>query len=243
VAIGFDESNDYYVVADAAGLTLPDGDWCVGVWTYVADNSGAWFQYVLSNNMWGVNDSFNLFLGEAGNVDANKWAIRVVDGDGTTITFDSAPSAPGADSTWRLIVVQRRTAEAQIQMWFCTAGGAAAKVGSAADAGFAAVNGGVWNIGRRVDGNADRYYGSLAAEVFKGNFSLSQAEIGALAGGLPILTLAAQKAATLDLYLPMWRAEATLVDYSGNGNDATRQDAPTSETHPPICTPAKRRRF
>lgn len=244
MAIGFDESNDYYTIGDAAELTLPDGDWCVGVWSYVADNAGSLYQYLLSNGNYGANGSFNLFLCEAGEGGTpNRWYVWTVDDDGTAKGFVSSAPGPGADSTWRLIVAQRSTGDSELQMWFCTPGGAASKVASTADAGFNAVNGGVWNVGRRVDGNVDRYYGSLAAEVFKGDFKLSQAEIEALAAGLPILTLAAQKAVTLDLYLPMWQADATLVDYSGSGNDATRQDAPTSEMHPPICTPTKRRRF
>ena len=243
MAIGFDENDDYYTVADAAELTLQDGDWCVGVWTYVSDNAGALYQYILSNNNYGANNSFNLFLGEAAEpTNANEWGLHLEDGDGTNPgTIFSG--ATGADSTWRLIICQRDDSENEIQMWFCEKDGVASKENSATDANFNAVNGGAWNVGRRVDGDVDRYYGSIAAEVFKGNFALTQAQIEALGAGMPIKTLCKQLGHTLDLYLPMWEADATLLDYSNNGNNGTRNSAPTTETHPPICTPVKRRRM
>lgn len=230
MAILFDELDDYFSIADAAGLTLPDGDWCVAIWTRVTDNSGSNYQYLLSNNNWGVNNSFNLFLCEAGEAsDPNEWAIRLVDGDGTTVTFDSGAAAPGADGLWRLVVVQRRTADAQVQMWFCTPGATPALVGSDSDTNFDAIDGGAWNVGRRVDGNANRYYGSFAAELFKGDFSLSQEEIAALGAGVPIYALGKSPS----MYLVMGTSEATLRDLFGS-NDATRSSAPTTAEHPPI---------
>jgi hypothetical protein len=244
MAIQFDAANDYYSIVDAAELTLQDGDWCVGLWTYVADNAGSAYQYTYSNNGYAANNSINLFLVETGEGtgNINKWGLVVQDGDGTSVSLVSS-TAPGADSTWRLIVAQRRTADNQVQLWFCEPKGAASKVASAADTNFDAVNGAAWNVARRVDGDANRYYGGVLCEMFKGDFSLTQAQIEALAAGLPIKTLAAQAGLTLDLYLPAWTADATLIDYSGSGNDATRQDAPTTATHAPVCTPAKRRRM
>ena len=246
MAIGFDETDDYYDISDAAELTLPDGDWCIAVWTYVDDNTGTTYQYLISTNALNANNSFNLFLGEAAQVtDANKWGFNVEDGDGTNPGTIFA-GATGADSTWRLIVAQRNTGAAagqEFELWFCEVGGVASKENTATDADFAAINGGDWDIGRRADGDADRYYGSIAAEVFKGDFALTQAQIEALAAGLPIKTMAKQLGYTLDAYLPMWEADATLLDYSNSGNNGTRNSAPTTETHPPICTPVKRRRM
>jgi len=233
MAILFDEVDDYFSIANDASLTLPDDDWCVGIWTRVTDNSGSFYQYILSNNNYGVNNSFNLFLVEAAEgADPNEWAINTVDGDGTTVLFDSGASAPGADGLWRLIIIQRVTASSQIQMWFCTFGGTPAMVNSASDSGFNAVDGGIWNIGRRVDGNIDRYYGSIAAEFFKGDFSLSQSEIAALGSGWPIYALGKVP----DIYLIMGESVATLVDLFGS-NDATRNSAPTTVEHVPIVRP------
>lgn len=241
MAISFDESNDYYAIADASELTLQDGDWCIGIWTRVTDNTGSFYQYLLSTNNLDVNNSLNLYLREASAATPNAWSIYIKDGDGTIVNFNSS-SAPGADSTWRLIIIQRRTADSEVQMWFCEKDGSASDEGSAADTGLGAINGVGWNIGKRVGDSTDRWYGSEAAELFKGDFSLTQAQIEALGAGMPIKTLAKQLGGTLDVYLPMWEATATLLDYSNNGNDGTRYDAPATTTHPPVCTPVKRRR-
>ena len=244
MAIGFDEATTYYTIPDAPDLTLQDGDWCVGIWTYVSDNAGENYQVLISNNDLNANDSLNIYLYEDDQgVNPGIWCVVAEDSDGTNTGYVKSAGTPGGDSIWRLIVVQRDDSENEIQIWFCEPGAAATKEASAADTNFAAVDGGDWNVGRRVDGDPDRYYGSIAAEFFKGDFALTQAQIQALAAGLPILTLAAQASLTLDVYLPMWQADATLLDYSNNGNDATRSSAPTTETHAPVCTPVKRRRM
>jgi hypothetical protein len=237
MAIFFDEVDDYYDISDAAELVLQDGDWCVSIWSKVDDNSGAIAQYLLSNNNLGATDSINLWLEESGSGSSpNEWSFYGRDSDGTnTGTFRCG--ATGADSTWRLIIIQRRIADNEVQIWFCEQNGAASKVAFIADTNFDAVDGGDWNIARRVDGNADRYYGGAVCELFKGNFSLSQAQIETLAAGTTISDLAADEGYTLDLYLPMWTADATLTDESGSGNDATRHGAPVTVAHPSVFTP------
>lgn len=231
MAISFDEVDDYYSISDDASLTLPDGDWCIGVWTRVDNNAGTAFQYLLSNNNYSANNSFNLLLIEGGGGDGGKWVIATEDGDGTFVEILSS-SNPGEDGKNRLIVAQRDATASEIQLWFCEAGGSASKEIQTSDANFAAVNGGAWNIGRRVDGQAARYYGSIAGEFFKGNFALTSDEITALGGGLPIWALGK----TLDVYLPMASAEATLRDIVG-GNDATRNSVPTTVEHFPLFAP------
>ena len=245
MGIGFDENDDYYSIADAAELTLQDGDWCICIWTYVSDNAGSNAQYVYNTNALAAANFVYLCLNEVGAANAGCWECAARDGDGTTVALVDT-SAPGADSTWRLIVFQRNTGAAvghEIELWSCEVGAAAVKENDDSDAGLGAVDGGDWNIGRRTDGNADRYYGGIAAEFSKGDFALTQAQIEALGAGLPVKTLAKQLGYTLDVYLPMWEADATLLDYSNNGNSGTRNSAPTTETHPPICTPVKRRRM
>lgn len=231
MAIQFDELDDYYAISDAAVLTLPDGDWCVGVWTYVNDNLGSALQYVLSNNGYSAANSINLELYEDSHATEalrGYWETCVEDGDGTTQMLRASGST-GADSVWRLIVVQRDSTASEVQLWFCEAGGSASKEDSAADTDFGAVDGGDWNIGRRVDGDADRYYGGIACEFWKGNFCLTAAEITALGAGLRPHDLGHVP----DVYLEMFTADATLRDCFGS-NDATRNSAPTSVEHPAV---------
>ncbi len=243
MAIAFDEVDDYYTIADAAGLTLQDGDWCVGIWTKLDDLTGEDYQKLLSNNQLDTNGSMNLYPFETNHAFlSGKWRMNVTDGDGTVCNPTSS-SAPGADSKWRLVIMQRDATPQEIQLWLCEANGVASKEGSEPDTDLGAIDGGDWYVARASDGRADLYYGGIAAELFKGDFALTQAQIETLAAGLPIKSLAKQASLTLDVYLPMWEADATLLDYSNNGNDATRSSAPTTTTHPPICTPTKRRRM
>jgi hypothetical protein len=249
VAISFNEVDQYYIVADAAELTLPNGDWCLGIWTYVSDNTGVAWQYLVSTGGWGAVSTINLHLGEVtatASGQRNRWLMNCEDDDGTNPGDIIASTATGADSKWRLIIFQRNTtadAGHEFELWFCEPGASATKEADASDASFGAINGGDWNIGRRADGDAARYYGSVTGEFFKGDFALTQAQVEALGAGLPIKSLAKRASLTLDVYLPMWEAHATLLDYSANGNSGTRSGAPVTVSHPPICTPIKRRRM
>lgn len=213
MAIHFDEINDYYTIADDPSLTLPNSDWCVGTWTRVDDMSGAAFQYLISTGGYGVNPSINIYLDEFG---SGKWWLNV---NGTEISTTSVYTGDGVD---RLLICQRRSGTLEIIV--CDAFGSA--VQEASGSLSAASDAGVWNIGRRTDGNVDRYYGGDAGEFFKGDFSLSLDEVTALGSGLKITSLGK----VLDVYLPMESAEATLVDLIGS-NDATRISVPTTVEH------------
>lgn len=233
MAISFDETDDSYEIADSASLTLPDDDWCIGIWTKVDDNAGTLYQYLLSTN-YGVNNEITFYLREDNCVGggADSWSFRVRDGDGT-ICFVGGVSAPGADGNWRLIILQRQTAGNVIQMYFCLPNAAPTLDDSIADTDFAGVNGGIIDIARRSDDSPARFYGSLACEFFMlMGTSLSTDEIRQLGRGLRIFDLGHIPA----VYLEMFSADATLYDVFGN-NDATRQSAPLTVDHAPVRSP------
>jgi len=233
MSIGFDESDDYYTISDAAALTLPDGDWCVGIWIKVDDNAGTAFQYLISNGNYSANNTIQLFLAEASEANnPDEWVWDLRDGDGTHNGANPAATAVGADGKWRLLVLQRNTSENRVELWYCECWAMATLEHTDADTDFGSVNGGDWNIGRRAEGDPDRYYGSVAAEFFKGNWCLNSAEITALGTGLRPQDLGHVP----DVYLEMFSADATLVDAFG-ANNATQSSAPTSETHPPMRSP------
>jgi hypothetical protein len=233
MAIQFDESTDYYAIPDSADLTLPTSDWCVGIWTFVSDNTGTDFQYVISNGTFRGTDTFNLHIKEdSAPSSAGRWEADVTDGSNNDSEIISS-SSPGADSKWRLIVVQRRGVDSEMQMWFCEPGQTAVKQGSDILHPDTVDGSNDWNIGRRQDGSGTRYYGSIAAEFFKGDFSLSQSEIEAIAAGNPVYTLGK----TPDVYLQMKTAGATQRDLFGS-NDATENGSPTTAAeHAPIVMP------
>lgn len=222
MAVQFDESNDHYSIAGGGSLTLPNSDWCVATWTNVADNSGGDFQYLISTNNFATPNSFNLYITETDRVnDPDAW--KIVFNESTPVLTSS--STPGGDGVDRLIVIQRSSGT--LQMYFCVPGGSASLEDSASIA--AGSNGSTWNIGRRFDGDATRYYGGIAGELFKGNFALTSEEITALGNGMPPYRLGH----VLDMYQPMHTAEPTLKDLVGV-NDMTRVDTPTTVEHFPV---------
>lgn len=235
MAISFDEVNDYYSIADDASLTLQDGDWCIGIWTRVEDNTGSFYQYLLnSNGSISAANAFSFLLQEESvatrfdrwqlilyNDNGDELLDNTTNGDGLTAT------AFGADGVDRLFIIQRDGND--LNVYACSAGGTPTLEMTSTPTNWTAINVDSWNIGRRKDGNADRYYGSIAGEFSKGDFALTTEEIAAIAGGIPPYKLGK----SLDAYLPMESAEATSKDLIG-ANDATRQDAPTTVEHFPI---------
>lgn len=225
MAIVFNEIDEWYSIPNTADMDLPDGDWCIGIWTRVTALSGAAWEYLLSNNTYNGTPAFNLYVSEA----SDNWLLNIKSDNGASTGGATSTDAPGADSVWRLVIVQRDTTANEFQLWFCTFSGTPSKQIADSDAGYNGVTGQAWNIGRRTDGNADRYYGNEAAEFFKVDAALSSAEIKALGAGVTIWELGY----TPDVYLPMRSAEATLVDLFGS-NDATRNGSPATVEHPPV---------
>jgi hypothetical protein len=231
MAISFDEINDYYTIADSASLTLPNDDWCIGIWVKVDFNTGTLYQYLLSTN-YNANNEITLYLREVGASSANRWSYRVRDGDGTAIYIEGS-TAPGADGLLKLIIIQRVTASNQVQIYHCLPNAAPVSDGTAADTNFNAINGATIYLAARSDLNVDRLYGSLACEFFMlNNVSLSTDEIRQLGRGLRIYDLGHIPS----IYLQMFSADATLHDIFGS-NDATRQDSPTTVNHAPVRSP------
>ena len=185
VDLGDGNTTRYYSVADTPHLSYPDGDWCVGFWSRVEENSGSLYQYPFSHGALAATASLNVWLEEdTGGTAANTWKF---DFSGTRI---NATKATGADKTDRLIVVQRRDDDGELQMWFCEPNSVAEKVASTGNLPLGVKSpAGSLNIGRREDGNVDRYYEEHLGEVFKGDFSLSKTEIELLAAGNTILGL------------------------------------------------------
>ncbi|MBN2138417.1 MAG: LamG domain-containing protein [Sedimentisphaerales bacterium] len=172
VVLSFDEADDYLSVPDSPQIDLPDGDWSIWLRYCLADNSGSAYQYILSWGAFGATPSINLFIYEDGIADAGSWKIDSKDNDGTAKSVVSASQWP-ADSKWHLLGVQRDASAGEIQLWMD-----GVKDNFESDAGFNGINrSDALNIGRRVDGNADRYFGGLVSQALKYDRALSDYEI------------------------------------------------------------------
>lgn len=237
MAIHFNETDAFYRVADAAGLTLPDGPWCVGFIYKIADNTGTAFQYIISTNTGGLAaNSFSVYMPEDSYTTTNlRGKVIYVARDAENDQFsggDHQASIPanGGDDTWRVYIAQR-TAGGNFQAWEAPILGSASMHFSQAPSGnpVNAIDGNILEIGRRADSDAARYYGGDIYRFFKGNFELSQSEIEQYAAGTAITTI---KSTGVSVYLEMESADATLTDATGNGNDATRFGSPTTIASP-----------
>ena len=221
-----DNTTRYYSVPDDASLTFPDSNWFFAIWTRVDDNTGTLFQYLFSNNNFQAANSLNLFLIEDSNAsNPGKWNF-VTDSTGAV-----ASTVTGGDGKDRLLVLQR--VGGNLEFYFCEPNGTATLETNTTFVGSAAIDGGVWNIGRRVDGNTGRYYEEHFGDVVKGSVALTQAQIELLARGVsPTLVT---DPANLDVWFQFREASATTIDIIG-GNVATRNGSGllTSEHFPVI---------
>jgi len=205
-------STRYYSIPDNASLTFPDSDWFLYLWTRLDDNTGTLFQYIFSNNNFSAANSLNIFLSETSEPtrpDIWNFNTQTLAGFATTST--------GGDGLDRLLVLQREGS--RLKLYFCVPHGTASL-----EADFAysdgAINGGVWNIGRRVDGNTSRYYEEHFGDVVKGSISLTTSQIELIARGVsPTLVTSPSN---LDVWFQFHEATSQVVDILG-GNVATRQ--------------------
>ena len=229
MAIKFDEVNDYYLIADDASMTLPDSDWCIGFWERLDDSTGNGFQYVISNQNFGLASGFNIHVGEvdAGGDVAGRWNCLLRNTSNTNILSDVAgegksTSTTAGDDIPRLWIFQRISDV--FEMWDCKIG--ATPTLQATDTtplNWTAIDGIGFVLGGRQGFSSTRFYGGVLGSFFKGSFSLVSSEVEALGAGVSILDLGY----TPDCYLEMKTAVATIRDLVGS-NDATRNSVPTT---------------
>lgn len=221
--------NNYYTIADAAALTLPDADWCVGFWLYFAANDGSADQQFIGSNNTTEDNYFGIYIRGSGGTNPNKF--RLAFGDPLVAWTLTAGTATAPNNNWNLVVAQRRAADDEYQIWWNTAMFAtASKVGSRAIGTEGESNGSTWYIGRRPPSGTQRMVpGNYLAEIFFLDSSLSQTEIQQLAGGIPINRLK-----TPIFYLPFRTANATETDVMGSHNATEAGAVLVGPHHPPL---------
>ena len=231
MAVHFNETGDHYEVAAAAARNFPAGDWVIALWTRVDNNMGSAYKYALSTGNFGAPGSFQILLNEAESGNAGKWSGRIYDDSGNVAIFAST-SAPGADGEDRFIVLQRNASANRIELWFCEYGRdpVLEATEDAPSLGASTGPANLW-IGGRADASADRYFGGVLGEVFRGDFALSPEQIKALGMGLPAWALGP----ALTFYHPLSDARPVQRDLFGR-HDATATNPGTTSAHVPLAT-------
>lgn len=249
IDFGNDNSSRYYTISDATNLTIPDGDWTIGVRVRIQDNSGSKFQYILSTGDFGSAGAFQLFLHEDDNTGgdfASSWGFQIVDDSANEINVreENDPDALGEDDTERLIIAQRSGDTLYLKT--CPNNGTVTTISTSDASGMGQSDGGDLHYGNRADNDPDRFFEEHAGQFFFVKAALSDAQIEDLAA-LQGLEDAGVDAGDIVFDLQPTGPDATLTDQSGNGHDATQNGSgwpaastfdlnPASDTTAPTVT-------
>lgn len=185
----FTDATTYYTIPQNAALNHPAGAWAWGVWVQLSNNTGAFFQHLISTGVPPASPSFGLYCVELSNASEtpNRWSLRVTDDAGANSSNLDANVSNAGDGVKRLIVAQ--STGATLEIWFCEENGTATRVRNTAFNTGVLTAPTVWNFGRRSDGNADRWYDGLAGGLFKADVALTQANVEAIAAGSSPVTV------------------------------------------------------
>ncbi len=218
-------NSNYYTATDVAALTFPTGEFALLFWVKLEDNSGTAFQYLFSNNGYGAVSSCNVLFQEDSVGDADDGTVSV-------LFLDDASAGPGqmfstthdfVSGGNEYLLVFQRTAT-QYELWSCIRGSGNAVLEATGALGTPTTsNGGTWNLGRRSDGDLNRYYEEHFGEVaFLSGSSLTEANIEEMgAGEQTILELGYSPEAYWSL-----NTATDTADDSGNGHTLTKVGSP-----------------
>lgn len=215
----YNESNEYDTWPDSSVHSLPNSDWSIGGWFYVPDLTGSLFQYIYSHDEVQTNDNLNIFLHEASEINFRTIEANV----GFTTNWVFVRAGFVSDATWTHFILSRESGTLYLRQDYETYTASYSSLTSGCNPA------GVVNIGRREDGDANRYFGGRLAEWFRVDRALTANQRKALANG------ASPKFFLQDMvwYRPYIRDD---VDPVG-GIVATPNNSPGVEVHPPIYYP------
>jgi hypothetical protein len=209
----FNESNEYMTMPDSSIHSLPDSDWTFSFWIYHPDLTGSYFQYFYSHGTVLTANNLNIFTHEAS--EANPRTVEANIGTGLTYIFIRTGSI--SDDTWHHILVSRESNTAYVRQDYDAYTNSYALTSGCNPSGSV-------NIGRRQDGNSDRYFGGGIARPARWNRALSSDERKALANGADPLHFQND----LLWYMPFRRNSIEIV----SGITVTEYNTPTTGSDP-----------
>ena len=229
-SILFNEVDEYFTIADSADLSFQDGDWSLGMFLKIDDNSGNFFQYFFSNGPIGTANSINCFTREVGAAtNPGEICCQVNDSDTTQISnadFRSKNRFAG-DGLWRLFIIQRETGSSQFAMYTVHTSSSVELEDTELDGGFDDIDSDIWYMGRKDDGNADRYYGGNMAYVFRAQKSFSTDEIK------EIWKNPTSHIDDMDLFIPLLKGGINDIDLGVNKHTITQNNSPGNSMEAP----------
>lgn len=218
---------DQWVNAAGDNIALPNGDWTIAGWINSNSYSGILFQYFFSMGFLAANPSLNMNYGEVssavpGTFSYYIWGISGGDSF-QPATSDLHTSFVGV---WAHLCIARDSGTARMFL-------NGAQVHSAAMTGPQAVTNTSLDLGRRSDGNPDRYADAKMAEWAKWDSYLGVGNIAALAAGFsPSM-----------VRRPSWYISMRRSFVAEAGSLAITNNAATVSAHPRIIYPRSKKLY
>jgi hypothetical protein len=238
MARSFDETNDYISIADDARLTFPAQastvGWTWGCWVKLADNVGTSYQYFASWGNFNAFPSFNFYFGEASATasgDRGKLIARVNDSDSSSVSITSS-TTPGTSTDWQHVMLVTEEFVTTIYV-----NGVSVGTDNPANE-LSEINlSSAFELGRRSDANAARYFGGKIAEVFKVNRVVTATEIAAMQLSPASRVLAADATDNGSWFAPL---RGDHVDELRGNLAVTNNGSTNANDHPPIAYTRRR---
>lgn len=229
MSVKFNALGDVYTTAVNSLHNLPDSAWCIGVWAKeTTDTTGANARTVFSTGSSG--QFYKVELTGPGN--STPGAVTSA-GTYGTIRGDTNR---GADSKWRLIIIQYEPAGNACFIYTAAVNGAARYEATVARTALVTTViptlGMTFGAPTASASTLNAFIGGSIWRYFKGSFNLTQAEMSRLAAGHDIVADLGKAPA---LYWAFETAAATLTDSRG-GVVATLAGAPTTDTNPTFAS-------
>lgn len=157
-SILFDEIDDYYTIAD-----FDYGDtFTISLWLKVTDNAGSYYQYFYSHDVFNTNPSIIMLIHESGDVSPGSTNINFRDNVSSNENLIIDPTGGDinlGDGEWHLIhCIRVRNGTSRVMI-----DGEEQETYSSPDTDIDPT--GAINIGRREDGDANRYFGGNLEEL------------------------------------------------------------------------------
>lgn len=178
IGLSFDESNDYYTIPDNPRLDLI-GEWTLVFYMRVPDITGSDFLYFYSWGPFGTADSLNAYITEAGQSPAGTLFVQADDTIGDIQRRQSFTVFPSDD--FKLVALRNQGTSGTSMHWFVD--GVDVTNEGVGSSGVLAhlVRADDLEIGRREDGDANRYFGGEISWWGKWDRALSESEMQLLA--------------------------------------------------------------
>lgn len=198
-------------------LGTAGAEWCVGFWMKDTRITGSDYDYGVGRNTLGANNSFQIFIGQSGTANPGQVGVRALGSSGTEFNQNTGTILSGSGNDF-LIVAQKRSTNMEIYVVQEGTSVGSPTLSSGTDVPNT-ISSGTWYLGARSDLSSARFWQNPFGEFFvlTGD-SLTAAQVTTLAAGQHINAVKSTRAVDL-----RFRGNnATELDQSGNGRDATR---------------------